>query len=249
MNFDQSLKAIYESQGFLVVPNLISLRTIKAIRGNIDSLLENLDELPNGVILNLEGDTIADKKNSAAKNKDIRGAAFLVRFIPFFQNIAQDKSLLQHVRGILGPDIKVFRDQALFKPPGGQKKPIHQDQSYFRINPPDELVTAWIAVDDATLTNGCMHYIPESHRHGLFPVEEDPKRPVHHVPNINRIKLSPSIACPVTAGSVIFHHGCTLHFSETNHSPDWRRAIIFHYTTQRASSENSKLNEQISLEL
>ena len=249
MVFDRRLIEDYKKQGFLVIPNLIDRETVENIREQVNSILDKPDERPEGVVLNLEGSTIADKSSSSASNKDIRGAAFLVRFIPFFQDIAKNPNLLQFVRAIIGPKIRVFRDQALFKPPGGQKKPVHQDQSYFRINPPDELITAWIAIDDATTSNGCMHYIPESHQHGLFPIEADPERPVHHIPKTNHINLPTSRACPVTAGSVIFHHGCTLHFSETNHSHDWRRAIIFHYTTKTAISENMELNNQISLEL
>ncbi len=239
----------FKSKGFLVVPDVVDYNTILSIRKELTSLINNPDEFPKGVVLNSEGATVANKDSKAAKMNDVRGAAFLVRFIPFFQKIAQEKKLLEYVRGILGPSIRVFRDQALFKPPGGQKKPIHQDQSYFRIDPPDDLITAWIAIDDATSVNGCMHYIPESHKYGLLPIKKDPHRPVHHIPNTDHLNLLPSVSCPVKAGSVIFHHGCTLHFSERNNSQDWRRAIIFHYTTKNAFSENRELNNQISLEL
>ena len=143
----------------------------------------------------------------------------------------------------------MFRDQALFKPPGGQAKPPHQDQSYFRVEPIDDLITAWIALDNATLDNGCMCYVPGSHVHGIFPVAKDPDRPVHHIPDTGDLTLPEAVACPVPAGSVIFHHGCTLHHSDENRSDRWRKAIIFHYSTADALSTNEQLNEQISLEI
>ena len=85
----------------------------------------------------------------------------------------------------------MFRDQVLLKPPGGQDKPPHQDQSYFRVVPEDSLVTAWIALDAATEENGCMRYVPGSHRYAVFDVAPDPQRPVHHIPMPSRRQLSP----------------------------------------------------------
>ena len=193
--------------------------------------------------------SVADKDSEAAQNDDIRGASFLVRFIPFFQDIARTPRLLSLARGLLGPRVKVFRDQALFKPPGGQAKPVHQDQSYFRVKPMDDLLTAWIALDDATIENGCMCYVAGSHRHGIFPIAQDPDRPVHHIPQTGDLDLPDPTPVPVPAGSVIFHHGCTLHQSSENTTNTWRKAIIFHYSTSDARSEKEELNEQVSLEI
>lgn len=247
--FKEEMKAFYEANGYLVVGDVFSAEEMEAIRAEIDALLADPDHPPAGVTIGREGHTAADRSSKAAHDNSIRGAAFLVRFMPFFQDIARQENLLALTRGLLGPRVKVFRDQALFKPPGGQAKPLHQDQSYFRVDPIDDLTTAWIALDDATLDNGCMCYVPASHKHGIFPVDADPERPVHHVPRTGDLKLAPPVACPVSAGSVIFHHGCTLHASEANHSDTWRRAIIFHYATAHARSENEALNEQVSLEI
>ena len=137
----------------------------------------------------------------------------------------------------------------LLKPPGGQAKPPHQDQSYFRVQPSNDLVTAWIALDGATDTNGCMCYVPGSHAHGVFDIASDPDRPVHHLPDTKDLDLPDPVSCPVPAGSVIFHHGCTLHHSATNHTDTWRKALILHYATSDAYSEREKLNNEISLEI
>ena len=63
------------------------------------------------------------------------------------------------------------------------------------------------------------------------------------------IDLPESVACPVPAGSVIFHHGCTLHHSEVNHTNTWRKALILHYATSDSRSEREQLNNEISLEI
>ena len=84
--------------------------------------------------------------------------------------------------------------------------------------------------DEATAENGCMTYVPGSHRHGIFPVGHDPERPVHHIPLTGDLGLPEAVACPVGAGAVIFHHGCTLHASADNQTDTWRRALIFHFS-------------------
>lgn len=245
--FNQKMKNFYDANGYLVVSDVFDKREISRIRDQIDALLADPNNPPKGVTISREGNTLADKEKPTAHDDAIRGAAFLVRFIPFFQEIAQQANILSCARGVLGSGVQVFRDQALFKPPHGQAKPLHQDQSYFCVEPVNDLTTAWIALDDATLDNGCMCYVPGSHLHGVFPVDADPERPVHHIPRTGEIILQPAVACPVTAGSVIFHHGCTLHSSAENRSDTWRRALIFHYASAAARSEKETLNREISL--
>src|SRR5438477_2753208 len=152
--------------------------------------------------------------------------AFLVRFDPTFREIALNPKILELARGLLGPRIKLFRDQMLLKPPGGQPKPVHQDQSYFRVHPEGAVATAWVALDNATLENGCMEYVPGSHRHGIFEIETDPEQPVHHIPSTRGIPLPEPVRCPVPAGSIIFHDGCTLHRSAVHRTDTRRRALI-----------------------
>ncbi|MEE2627316.1 MAG: phytanoyl-CoA dioxygenase family protein [Candidatus Latescibacterota bacterium] len=245
--FTEEMKDDYETNGYLVVNDVFDAGELSRIRDQIDALLADPDNPPEGVTIGREGNTVADKERAEARDDAVRGAAFLVRFMPFFQEVARQANLLSCARGLLGSGVQVFRDQALFKPPHGQAKPLHQDQSYFCVEPENDLTTAWIALDDATLDNGCMRYVPGSHLHGVFPVDADPERPVHHIPRTGKVTLQPAVDCPVSAGSVIFHHGCTLHSSAENRSNTWRRALIFHYASAAARSEKETLNREISL--
>ncbi len=243
--FTQDMKQSYDENGFLVVEGLFSPEELAGVQQRIETLITDPDSRHKGVGIGREGDTKAETKGTG----EIRGASFLVRFDPFFQAFARTPSLLQHARGLLGPRVKVFRDQALFKPPRGQAKPLHQDQSYFLVEPADDLVTAWIALDEATLENGCMTYVPGSHKHGVFSIGHDPERPVHHVPDTGDLDLPEPVHCPVPAGSVIFHHGCALHASADNQTDTWRKALIMHFSTSEALSARPELNEQVSLEI
>ncbi len=244
-SFTPEMKQSYVENGFLVVERLFSEEELAGVRQQIDDLIANPDNPPEGVTVGREGDTNPETKGPG----DIRSAAFMVRFVPYFQDFARTPKLLECVRGLLGPRVKVFRDQMLLKPPGGQAKPLHQDQSYFQVSPEDDLVTAWIALDDATLDNGCMTYVPGSHKHGVFPIGNDPERPVHHIPDTGDLNLPEPVSCPVPAGSIIFHHGCALHASADNNTNTWRKALIFHFATSDSASARDELNQQVSLEI
>ncbi len=247
--FQESLKTFYDNEGYLVVENLFDNAELAEVRRRTEEIAADPESAPQGVSVGREGNTVADKSSAAAQNNAVRGIAFMVHFDPAFKAFAQQPKLLDLVRGLIGPRIKVFRDQMLLKPPGGQAKPVHQDQSYFRVQPEGDLITAWIALDDATVENGCMCYVPGSHKYGIFDIASDPERPVHHIPNTKGIALREPARCPVPAGSVIFHHGCTLHTSDVNRTDTWRKALIFHYSTSEARSEKENLNTEVSLEI
>ena len=244
-SFTPEMKQSYDDNGFLVVERLFSAEELVEVRQQIDALIADPDNPPEGVTIGREGDTNPQTKGTG----DVRGAAFMVRFVPCFQDFARTPKLLECVRGLLGPRVKVFRDQMLLKPPGGQAKPLHQDQSYFQVSPEDDLVTAWIALDEATLENGCMTYVPGSHKHSIFPIGNDPERPIHHIPDTGDLDLPDPVHCPVPVGSLIFHHGCALHASADNNSTSWRKALIFHFATSDSSSARDELNQQVSLEI
>lgn len=239
------MKERYDADGFLVVEGLFSPSELDGVRRRVQALVDDPASAPPGVTVGREGDTRPETKGTGP----VRGAAFMVRFDPQFQAFARTPRLLAIARGLLGGRVKVFRDQMLLKPPGGQAKPPHQDQSYFLVEPADALATAWVALDEATLANGCMTYVPGSHRHGVFPVTPDPERPVHHVPDTAGLDLPSAVPCPVRAGAVIFHHGCTLHASGQNRTATWRRALILHYAGSDSRSARPELNEQVSLEI
>lgn len=249
MRFQASMKTFFDDNGYLVVEHVLTDEELTGVRQRTDEIIADPDSAPPGVSVGREGDTIADKSRTEAANRAVRGTAFLVRFDPIFRAFAQNPKILELVRGLIGPRIKVFRDQMLLKPPGGQAKPVHQDQSYFRVRPEGDLVTAWIALDPATEENGCMRYVPGSHKYGIFEVETDPEKPVHHIPVTGEIQFREAVRCPVPAGSIIFHHGCTLHSSEVNRTNTWRRAVILHYTTASARSDHASLNAEVSLEI
>ena len=245
--FPADTKTFYDTNGYVVAERLFDNGQLDEVRARVEAIIADPDSAPDGVLVSRESDTEAAAESANVRGSMVRGIAFLARFDPFFSELARTPKLLALVRSLIGPRIKLFRDSALLKPPGGQAKPLHQDQSYFQVQPMDDLVTAWLALDEATEANGCMQYVPGSHQHGVFPVDHDPQCPVHHVPQTGDLWLPPAVTCPVPAGSVIFHHGCTLHTSADNNTDIWRKALIFHFATADAVSDNERLNREVSI--
>ncbi|MCC6729344.1 MAG: phytanoyl-CoA dioxygenase family protein [Chthonomonadales bacterium] len=166
----------------------------------------------------------------------------LTRHDPVFAEYARHPFIVEVVRDLLGPDLKLFADQMLLKPAfHGSAKPYHQDSPYWPIEPM-ELVTCWMALDDATLENGCMRFLPGTHRLGPLP---------HH--HLNTSHLVPEgweemsarpdeVALELKAGSCSFHHSLVLHETSPNRSAHPRRAITTAY--MRSTSRYAGKGEQ-----
>jgi phytanoyl-CoA hydroxylase len=122
----------------------------------------------------------------------------------------------------------------LLKPPfHGSAKPYHQDSVYWPIEPM-ELVTCWMALDDATVENGCMRFLPGSHKKG--PLVHHHLEGPHIVPEgwEEMSKRADEAAVELSAGSCCFHHSLVLHETSPNRTAHPRRAMTTAY--MRATS-------------
>lgn len=145
-------------------------------------------------------------------------------------------AICEMVAQLMGTDVvRVWHDQVQYKPPrvGGPTN-WHQDHPYWPILQPADLVSAWVALDDATVVNGCMRMVPRSHlwgphKGGTIGTREDDFSPDYDptlVPKGEEIEIVP---CEVGRGEVMFHHCLTWHGSPPNRSDLPRRAIAVHY--------------------
>ena len=144
---------------------------------------------------------------------------------------ATNPAVVDIVADLLGTDdIKMYGDQLFMKSPvTGTAQPWHQDSASWRDIFPMDLVTAWTAIDDATLDNGCLRFVPGTHRWGML----SGQRLSHFIDDLETERW-PAVPVPVRAGGISFHHSLTLHTSSKNTSPTRRRAYAIHY--MRASS-------------
>lgn len=129
--------------------------------------------------------------------------------------------------GVAG--IRVWHDQAFFKPPWANPTAFHVDLpnwSFFS----ERALQIWIPFDSATTSNGCLHYLPGSHR--LVSVERNARLG----DDVGAFfKLYPelagreAVAVELAAGDAVVHNGLVVHAAGANMTPHWRRAMTCQY--------------------
>ena len=129
-------------------------------------------------------------------------------------------------------NVRIYHDHAMIKPPGEASRATnwHQDQPYWPMDPLGPL-SAWVAVDDVTVENGCLHFCPGSHKFGL---QEGIKLGVEGESIVTKMKerghdVSEPSPMEMPAGGVTFHHGCNFHYAGPNQSDAPRRAFAIIY--------------------
>lgn len=217
----------FRENGFLAVEGVVAPARAAAMRERIEALCEAWEsEEARRVGVQQEAEIRGAEGTKRAPDA-VRKFSSLCEHEPVFRAHAENPALLDMVEDLIGTPIRLYADQALLKPPlvGSEKLP-HQDNAYFRVKPDDAVITCWCALDDATIENGCMHYVPGSHRLGI--VEHDAIAGTPHlVPR--EFDRDRAVPVPLRAGGVIFHHSCTLHFSPPNRTSAWRRAFVCHF--------------------
>lgn len=210
----------------------------------IDRLREELDATIEG---RAAGQPVLDRNMVGAKEygdsgKGATGPQLEVRQIvniseasAAFAEIVHHQELAATVARLChnAPLLRLWHDQIQYKPPiRGGVTGWHQDFLAWPVIEPADLVSAWIALDDADVENGCMRMVPGSHRwgavapgteqNGQFSPIYDPEL----IPEGVDVRPEPM---PVRKGYVGFHHCMTWHGSPHNRSERKRRAFAIHY--------------------
>jgi hypothetical protein len=141
-------------------------------------------------------------------------------------------AILDAVEDLIGPDILVYTSTWFIKEPESAAIAAwHQDATYFGLRPYVH-VTAWLALTDATAENGCMEFLPGSHRGG-----QRPHRAGVVAGSVNRagqaivgeVDDSPAMHAPLRAGEFSLHHTLTMHRSQPNRSRGRRIGLAISY--------------------
>jgi non-heme Fe2+,alpha-ketoglutarate-dependent halogenase len=138
--------------------------------------------------------------------------------------------VLDAVERIIGPDILVHSTTLFSKPPGNQFVSWHQDSHYWELSEP-RLVSAWIALSDSTIENGCMRVQPGTHRMRLDHIE------VRHENNMlgtgstvtTVFDDAHAVDVVLAPGEMSFHHANLLHGSNPNRSAGKRVGFAVRY--------------------
>lgn len=230
MTLSQDQIAQYERDGHLVVEDVVSAEELDALRLRTEQIASGEIDYPRDR-LEYEPGARGDERSLERLRKINEGASL----DPILGSHTRHERILDIVESVLGPDVKYFGDQFFIKPPGGIEKTYHQDSPYFTIEPM-ALVTAWTALDDVTLDNGCLYVVPGSHLEGPLD-HNDPwmvgDRQDMKIPD-NAIDLTRERPVTMKAGDVSLHHSLILHRSGPNNTSQFRRAYAVHYMSAKS---------------
>ena len=169
MSLTQTQIDRFNEQGFLPYEDLLTPLEVKALHQRLEDIGNERVDFPDEYV-QIEprverGETQADP----VRFNNVRKIWNLTKHDPVFMELARHPRILGVVRSLIGPDLKIYVDQTLCKPPRvGSAKPPHQDSAYWTSIDPPNLVICWIALNDATENNGCMRFISGSHKAGVI---------------------------------------------------------------------------------
>jgi phytanoyl-CoA hydroxylase len=217
--------------GFLAVEGVFGPAEVQgALEGMLD-LIEG--KVPGYRGLQFEAGARAALPATPREGKQdlVRKLSAFIQYDARLHRIATDPGVLALVERLIGDKPGIFEDKALIKPPRiGREKPWHQDHAYWNLPLDSTVVTAWIALDPATVENGCLFVIPGSHREG--PVVHFRRRDWQICDD--QVQRARVVAAPLGPGGMLLFHSMLQHGTPANASTLRRRALQFVYVPATA---------------
>ena len=152
------------------------------------------------------------------------------RVTPGFHDLFWSPAYRMAAYQLLGQSFRLFHDQLFCKPAKhGGVVAWHQDYSYWTFTKPMHHLTCWIGLDDANTENGCLYFVPGSHKWGLLPItgltgDMEAVRTILDTEQLQQ--FDKRVANELPKGYASFHHPLTMHGSYANTSERPRRAVV-----------------------
>ena len=166
------------------------------------------------------------------RRRFLRGKAYIA--CRFVDELARTPAILDCVERILGPDILLWGSSCFVKAPRSPSYVSwHQDLNYWGLDSTDE-VSAWIALSESNEANGCMRFVPGSHR--LGPIRHDDTFDQDNLLSRGQelaveVDEDEAVSVCLAPGEMSLHHGRMFHSSGPNTSNRWRAGLSLRYIT------------------
>jgi ectoine hydroxylase-related dioxygenase (phytanoyl-CoA dioxygenase family) len=222
----------YVDQGYLVVPNVFSSKDIREINDDIVRFARGIYPIVNRPEL-----------PANACEEQVLAQMLAVHFphwvSPVMRRTVDEPRMAAVVQRIAGAHLphwdgsaKCMQSMLFIKPPDYPGQAWHQDERYIPTRD-RSLVGVWIALDDATVENGCLRVLPGSQRPGVLYPTRDHLQPdeFDFSDEAYGFDGSAEVTVEVRAGSLVCFNGYLLHRSRRNRSHGYRRALVNHYCT------------------
>ena len=229
----------YNENGYLLKKHLVPLDWIEAIRSEIEGIHERMAAQP------LEGVHNAwEEYDNPANPRRIKQLMNSELVSPTLNCILRSDTMLDIIEDLIGPNISLYHSKLLLKSSrDGTAVPWHQDYAYWKTEDNQPLmVNCQLAIDRASRENGCIQYIPGSHKWGLQEHERAQQTFAMYLPG-DDYERADAVAVEMEPGDGVFFNALIIHGSAANTSTLERRMNTFAYnvTGNNASHDREVL--------
>ncbi|HJV20366.1 MAG TPA: phytanoyl-CoA dioxygenase family protein [Sediminibacterium sp.] len=218
----------YNNHGYLVAPGMVSVQEVNALKKELTMICKGERGIFKGFIpveMGALDGTLTGRYN---------GLLFPHKMSRVFQNFLFHRKITATVTQLIGPDVKCIHSKLHIKRPGCKGHAWHQDEKNIPTRD-TSLTGVWVALDDASVENGCLWVIPQRQESLLSTVPQHSPEYVESATIDVSAYEDQMIPIEVKAGTVLFYHGLTIHGSRPNKTMYCNRmALQCHYMSANA---------------
>jgi ectoine hydroxylase-related dioxygenase (phytanoyl-CoA dioxygenase family) len=230
----------YRKDGFLVIENFLTSSELAEWRAAVEQAIEERDGIK------IPGTKIKTGYDDGINQDTDYYANVFDQLINLWQTSDRVRKLMKspelgkvasQLSGATG--IRIWHDQALFKRPWANPTALHLDVPYWSFSVPNA-ISLWVALDDATQNNGCLYFLPGTHKKTDYRdigITRNMKAIFTVYPELASVE---AVAVPMKAGSASFHNGLCIHGAGPNMTPRPRRAMTCAYMPEGATFNGQK---------
>jgi len=223
---DDAKRAFYKENGFIVIEGALTPDEVQALRDETAAICRAERGTIPGFVEGEPGES----------DDDVMRRYLCIHFphkiSPLMEKALSLPSMVDVLTSVIGPNVKCMQSMLFIKSAKKPGQAWHQDEYYIPTR--DRTLTGgWIALDDATVENGCLWVIPGSHRRGILydmHIHEDRRFDCSGEARGYPWTDDDAVPVEVRAGSIVFFNGYLLHRSLPNYATGgYRRALVNHY--------------------
>ena len=204
----------YDERGYFVLEGALGPVEVDELTAAIDPFEAHQEE----ALRSMEGGRFF-----IARADEITFTTHLVLRSPLLRRFTSSALFAGLCADLIGPDVRLYWDQAVYKKPATESPfPWHQDNGYAFVEP-QQYLTCWVALTDATEENGCPWVVPGLHRLGTL---------AHEYSDIGFVCLQDpvdAVPVPASAGSIVVFSSLTPHSTGPNRTDAVRKAYIVQF--------------------
>jgi ectoine hydroxylase-related dioxygenase (phytanoyl-CoA dioxygenase family) len=228
--------SFFNENGYLTGVKILNDEQIEFLRNELSELMKP-EQAENSLWYEF------NLNESADKSKTLFHALGAWRISEAFHDLLWHPAFCVPASQLLNGAVRFWHDQLFVKPArDGGIVAWHQDYSYWTRTVPIAHLTCWIGLDDSTAENGCLRYVPRSHKWNLLPVTSlaGDMNAIQTVLDEEQKENFQPIAVELKAGEASFHHPLLVHGSFENFSDRPRRAAVINVFRDGVKSDSDE---------